>query len=65
LTNQTKTFTRIEIDEKAKRFIEKASKGDEIHIIAHRRRFADAPKSTPGSYRSNGSTTTSRRTCVS
>ena len=44
MTYQTKTFTRIEIDEKAKRFIEKASKGDEIHIIAHRRRFADDPE---------------------
>jgi hypothetical protein len=27
----------IEVDEKAKRFIEEASKGDEIHVIAHRR----------------------------
>ena len=44
LTYQTKTFTRIEIDENAKRFIEKASKGDEIHIIAHRRRFSDDPE---------------------
>jgi hypothetical protein len=35
---------RIELDEKAKRFIEEASEGDEIHIIAHRRRFADDPE---------------------
>src|SRR5215203_5737014 len=34
----------IELDEKAKRFVEEASKGDEIHIIAHRRRFADDPE---------------------
>ena len=32
---------RIEIDEAAQRFIEEASEGDEIHIIAHRRRFRD------------------------
>jgi hypothetical protein len=35
---------RIETDENAKRFIDEASKGDEIHIIAHRRRFADEPE---------------------
>jgi hypothetical protein len=35
---------RIELDEKAKRLIEETSKGDEIHIIAHRRRFADDPE---------------------
>ncbi len=34
---------RIEIDEKAQKFIEAASEGDEIHIIAHRRRFSDDP----------------------
>jgi hypothetical protein len=34
----------IELDEKARRFIEEASKGDEIHIIAHRRRFTDDPE---------------------
>src|SRR5215213_1300800 len=34
---------RIEIDEKAKRFIEAASKEDELHIIAHRR-FSDDPE---------------------
>jgi hypothetical protein len=34
----------IEPDEKARRFIEEASKGDEIHIIAHRRRFTDDPE---------------------
>src|SRR5215203_5858977 len=35
---------RIELDEKAQRFIEEASKGDEIHIIAHRRRLSDDPE---------------------
>jgi hypothetical protein len=35
---------RIEIDEAAQRFIEEASEGDEIHIIAHRRRFRDNPE---------------------
>ena len=36
---------RIEIDETAQTFIEEAStEGDEIHIIAHRRRFGDAPE---------------------
>jgi hypothetical protein len=35
---------RIELDEKAQRFIEEASKGDEIHIIAHRRRLRDDPE---------------------
>ena len=35
---------RIELDEKAKKFMEEASKGDEIHIIAHRRRFTDDPE---------------------
>jgi len=35
---------RIDLDEKAKKFIEGASEGDEIHIIAHRRRFADDPE---------------------
>ncbi|HEX6708743.1 MAG TPA: amino acid permease [Rubrobacter sp.] len=35
----------IELDEKARRFIEEASdEGDEIHIIAHRRRFTDDPE---------------------
>jgi hypothetical protein len=34
----------IKLDEKAKRFIEEASKGDGIHIIAHRRRFSDDPE---------------------
>jgi hypothetical protein len=34
----------IELYEKARRFIEEASKGDEIHIIAHRRRFTDDPE---------------------
>jgi hypothetical protein len=34
----------IEIDETARRFIEEASQGDEIHIIAHRRRFGDDPE---------------------
>jgi hypothetical protein len=34
----------IELDEKAKRFIEEAGKGNEIHIIAHRRRFGDDPE---------------------
>jgi hypothetical protein len=35
---------RIELDEKAQRFIEEASKRDEIHIIAHRRRLRDDPE---------------------
>jgi hypothetical protein len=35
---------RIELDEEAKRLIEEASKGDGIHIIAHRRRFSDNPE---------------------
>jgi hypothetical protein len=35
---------RIELDEKAQRFIEEASKRDEIHIIAHRRRLSDDPE---------------------
>jgi len=35
---------RIELDEKAKKFMEEASRGDEIHIIAHRRRFTDDPE---------------------
>jgi hypothetical protein len=34
----------IEIDETAQTFIEVASEGDEIHIIAHRRRFGDDPE---------------------
>lgn len=35
---------RIEIDERARRFIEEADKEGEIHIIAHRRRFHDDPE---------------------
>jgi hypothetical protein len=35
---------RIEIDQTARRFIEEASEGGEIHIIAHRRRFGDDPE---------------------
>jgi hypothetical protein len=35
---------RIEVDEKAKRFIEEASQGDEMHVIAHRRRLTDDPE---------------------
>jgi hypothetical protein len=34
---------RIELDEKARRFIEEASKGDEIYVIAHRRRTGNNP----------------------
>jgi hypothetical protein len=34
----------IEVDEKARRFIEEASKGDEIHVIAHRRRTGKDPE---------------------
>jgi hypothetical protein len=34
---------RIEVDEKARRFIEEASKGDEIYVIAHRRRTGNNP----------------------
>jgi hypothetical protein len=33
----------IEMDEAARRFIEEATEGNEIHIIAHRRRFRDNP----------------------
>jgi len=35
---------RIELDEKAQKFIEETSEGDEIHIIAHRRRYSDDPE---------------------
>jgi hypothetical protein len=35
---------RIEVDENAQRFIEEASKGDEIHVIAHRRHTGNNPK---------------------
>ncbi len=35
---------RIELDETAQRFINEASEGEEIHIIAHRRRPADDPE---------------------
>jgi hypothetical protein len=35
---------RIEVDEKARRFIEEAGKGDEIHVIAHRRRSGEDPE---------------------
>ena len=35
---------RIELDEKAKGFIKEASEGEEIHIIAHRRRPGDDPE---------------------
>jgi hypothetical protein len=35
---------RIEVDEKARRLIEEASKGDEIHVIAHRRRTGNDPE---------------------
>jgi hypothetical protein len=34
----------IELDEKAETFVGEASMGDEIHIIAHRRRFRDDPE---------------------
>jgi hypothetical protein len=34
----------IEVDEKAQSFIEEASKGDEIHVIAHRRRTGNDPE---------------------
>jgi hypothetical protein len=34
----------IEMDEMARRFMDEASEGDEIHIIAHRRRFGDDPE---------------------
>jgi hypothetical protein len=34
----------IELDEKAQRFIQEASEGDAIHIIAHRRRGGDEPE---------------------
>ena len=35
---------RIEPDEKARRFVEEASEGEEIHLIAHRRRYSDDPE---------------------
>jgi hypothetical protein len=35
---------RIEMDEKATRFVEEAQKGGEIHIVAHRRRPRDDPE---------------------
>jgi hypothetical protein len=35
---------RIEVDEKARRFIEEASQGEEVHIIAHRSRSGNNPK---------------------
>ena len=35
---------RIEPDEKARHFIDEASQGQEIHIIAHRRRSGNNPK---------------------
>ena len=35
---------RVELDEKASRFVEEASLGEEIHIIAHRRRDGTEPK---------------------
>jgi len=35
---------RIELDEKARRFIEEASQGEEIHIIAHRSRSSNDPE---------------------
>jgi hypothetical protein len=34
----------IEVDENARRFIWEASKGDEIHVIAHRRRTGNDPE---------------------
>jgi hypothetical protein len=35
---------RIELDQTARRFISEASEGEEIHIIAHRRRPSDDPE---------------------
>jgi hypothetical protein len=35
---------RIDVDEKARRFIEEASQGEEVHIIAHRSRSGNNPK---------------------
>ena len=35
---------RIELDEAAQRFVEQASKGEQIRIVAHRRRFGDDPE---------------------
>src|SRR5215217_8080657 len=35
---------RVEIDETAQRFVEEATEGDEIHLIAHRRRPGNDPK---------------------
>jgi hypothetical protein len=34
----------IELDEAAQRFVEQASKGEQIRIVAHRRRFGDNPE---------------------
>src|SRR5215217_1397334 len=35
---------RIEVDETAQRFVEEATEGDEIHLIAHRRRPGNDPQ---------------------
>jgi hypothetical protein len=35
---------RVEIDETAQRFVEEATEGDEIHLIAHRRRPGNDPQ---------------------
>ena len=35
---------RIELDEAARKFVEEASRGEQIRIVAHRRRFGDAPE---------------------
>ena len=53
---------RIELDETAQRFVDEASEGDEIHIIAHRRRFGDDPEEYDRKPRSSASTTASHGT---
>jgi uncharacterized membrane protein YcjF (UPF0283 family) len=35
---------RIEMNEVARRFVDKAAKGNHIHIVAHRRRMSDDPE---------------------
>jgi hypothetical protein len=56
---------RIEIDEKAKRFIVEASKGMRSTSSPTAAASQTTPKSTPGSWRIKESTTASQRTCLS
>ena len=56
---------RIEIDEKAKRFIVEASKGMRSTSSPTAAASQTTPKSTPGSWRIKESTTASQRACLS